>query len=803
MTELRVVSLFASAVALVGLVGGPPALGQTAATATVSGVVSDASEAVVPGAKVVLLDKATGLARTQETSSTGQYIFANVQPGNDTITVTMKGFIQAEVQLSVEIAKSYNINVTLKVGAATEVVEVTAGAGAELQTFDATVGNVVQGEEMVRLPNVNRSAMVYYDLQPLVAPTYRTGGINQVNSQATVAGSRSDQTTFTVDGIDATDNLIGGSVKPDSANVVDSPVPLTSDSVQEFGVGTTNSNASYGRGEGGQFTFITKRGTNALHGALYEYLQNNDLNANTWDRNRVGIPNPKLEDNRFGGAVGGPIWKNHTFIFGNYEGRRFPQSSTISRIVPTDALRAGTLRFRDASGIVRDYPLATSTSCGSGNTSACDPRGLGLNPVVSALWSHLPKGNDSTVGDGLNTIGFRSTVSTPSSSNYGIGRLDHYFTDNWHFMGSVRYSEATSLLNSQVDLGGLLKGDTLGQPAALHGESAQPHYFVAGLTGQIKPTLTNDLRFGYLRDWWWFPGVLPFPQVPGIAGAMEVAGGASASGGLLDGPVDMNTLVARTQGANAKSYQIRDDLSWSKRHHLFQFGGDFRRITTYHYRNDKVIGSITALDIELDAAGAVTIPAENRPPDCSVTVKTFCLAAGDATRWNRLFAGTTGMIDNTNVLVTRDRNLNPLPLGSPLEANTYQNAVDFYFSDAWRIRPSLTITGGLNCQIQFAPVDSLGRTAFMIDDATGQTLTSTDYLNSARQAALQGNIYNPALAWLPSTKTSQKAVFNTDYGNVGPRIAAAWTPPFENSLWQHLFWRQRCQRLPRRLFDHL
>jgi len=753
----------------------------------VSGVVSDASEAVVPGAKVVLLDKATGLARTQETSSTGQYIFANVLPGNDTITVTMKGFIQAEVQLSVEIAKSYNINVTLKVGAATEVVEVTAGAGAELQTFDATVGNVVQGEEMVRLPNVNRSAMVYYDLQPLVAPTYRTGGINQVNSQATVAGSRSDQTTFTVDGIDATDNLIGGGVKPDSANVVDSPVPLTSDSVQEFGVGTTNSNASYGGGEGGQFTFITKRGTNALHGALYEYLQNNDLNANTWDRNRVGIPNPKLEDNRFGGAVGGPIWKNHTFIFGNYEGRRFPQSSTISRIVPTDALRAGTLRFRDASGIVRDYPLATSTSCGSGNTSACDPRGLGLNPVVSALWSHLPKGNDSTVGDGLNTIGFRSTVSTPSSSNYGIGRLDHYFTDNWHFMGSVRYSEATSLLNSQVDLGGLLKGDTLGQPAALHGESAQPHYFVAGLTGQIKPTLTNDLRFGYLRDWWWFPGVLPFPQVPGIAGAMEVAGGASASGGLLDGPVDMNTLVARTQGANAKSYQIRDDLSWNKRHHLFQFGGDFRRITTYHYRNDKVIGSITALDIELDAAGAVTIPAENRPPDCSVTVTTFCLAAGDATRWNRLFAGTTGMIDNTNVLVTRDRNLNPLPLGSPLEANTYQNAVDFYFSDAWRIRPSLTITGGLNYQIQFAPVDSLGRTAFMIDDATGQTLTSTDYLNSARQAALQGNIYNPALAWLPSTKTSQKAVFNTDYGNVGPRIAAAWTPPFKNSLWEHLF----------------
>src|SRR6202140_2480933 len=351
MRKRIVVPLFVSAVVFVGLVV-QPALGQTAASATVSGVVSDASGAVVPRAKVALLDNATGLTRIQETGSAGQYIFPNLLPGEYTSPVTLKDFVQAAVRVSVEVGKSYNINVALKVGATTKRVEVTALPGTELQTLNATVGNVVQGEEMVRLPNINRSAMVYYDLQPLVAPTYPTGGTNQVNSQATVAGSRSDQTTLTVDGIDATDNLIGSRVKPGSANLVDSPPPPTSDRVQEFGVGTTNSNASYGRGEGGQFTFITKRGTNALHGALYEYLQNNDLKANTWDRNRLGIPNPKLEDNRFGAAVGGPIWKNRTFIFGSYEGRRFPQSSTISRLVPTDSLRAGTLRFMDASGIV-------------------------------------------------------------------------------------------------------------------------------------------------------------------------------------------------------------------------------------------------------------------------------------------------------------------------------------------------------------------------------------------------------------------------------------------------------------------
>src|SRR6202021_2645061 len=133
-------------------------------------------------------------------------------------------------------------------------------------------------------------------------------------------------------------------------------------------------------------------------------------------------------------------------------------------------------------------------------------------------------------------------------------------------------------------------------------------------------------------------------------------------------------------GGAPQSFQLRDDVGRKKGLHFFQFGTDFRRIRTYHYRNDKVIGSITALDVQLDAAGADTTPAGNRPPDCSATVTTSCLSAGDATRWNRLFAGTTGMIDNTNVLVTRDHNLNPLPLGSPLQANAYQNAVEFYFS---------------------------------------------------------------------------------------------------------------------------
>src|SRR5262249_41206514 len=119
--------------------------------------------------------------------------------------------------------------------------------------------------------------------------------------------------------------------------------------------------------------------------SAYEYLQNDNLNANTWTRNRTAIRKPELKDNRFGGSIGGPIWKDHTFVYGNYEGRRLPQASDITRLVPRDSLRAGILRFRDASGVVREYALRTSTQCGASGGSVCDPRGLGLTPLVQGV----------------------------------------------------------------------------------------------------------------------------------------------------------------------------------------------------------------------------------------------------------------------------------------------------------------------------------------------------------------------------------------------------------------------------------
>ena len=215
----------------------------------------------------------------------------------------------------------------------------------------------------------------------------------------------------------------------------------------------TNPNASFGRSAGGQVTLVSPQGGNQFHGAGYWYHQNDNLNANSWSNNRVGIPKKELKDNRGGFAVNGPFWKDRTFFFGNYEVRRFPQSTTFTRLVPTDSLRNGILTFIDASGHAAAYQLGTSTKCGSTGNLACDPRALGISPTVKAMFASLPTGNDISLGDGLNTTGFRGTANTSLKADAVTFRLDHKITDRMQFMGRYSYQRnlAPELVQAAID----------------------------------------------------------------------------------------------------------------------------------------------------------------------------------------------------------------------------------------------------------------------------------------------------------------------------------------------------------------
>src|SRR5580704_4654191 len=360
----------------------PALLAQS--TGTISGTVNDSSGAVVAAAKVDLTDTASGNVRSATTNDKGFYVFSYVNPGTYTVSVTKEGFRKVVISgQNVEIGLQLTVNATLEVGSVSSTVEVTVTAGSELQTMDATVGATLSGETLVNLPNTSRDASTLAVLQP------------GQNINGNVGGNASDQNSFQLDGGYATDDMsgdnntyikgfasdtAGGSGAMHSAGFAQAPsavVPIPVTSVEEFKVSTANQTADFSGGAGSQVQIVTKRGTNAFHGGVYEYYQDTTFGgANSWDNNNhqkngVWTPFPLISSHfsRFGADAGGKIPHSDFlggswYIFGNYEGFRWPQGSTFTRNFPTDLLRSGLIYDSGSHQIVNLNPTATAIPAG-------------------------------------------------------------------------------------------------------------------------------------------------------------------------------------------------------------------------------------------------------------------------------------------------------------------------------------------------------------------------------------------------------------------------------------------------------
>jgi hypothetical protein len=747
--------------------------------------VVDSRGDAVAGAEVVLRNAATGLSRRQLTNGAGQYVFSPVTPGDYGLSVRMRGFRQASVSgLRVEVMKSYGLDVRLEVGDVSETVNVVAGVVAELQKTDATIGGVVPSKSLLYLPSLGRDSVEFLTLQAGTIP--EAGDADNGSRGGEVTGARTDQSTFTLDGIDVTENSTGGGAG------FRTMIPVPVDSVEEFRVGVTNPNASFGRASGGQVALVGRRGSNEFHGALYWYHQDDGLDANSWTNNRAGIPRGESKDNRYGFRVGGPARRDRAFFFVNYEGRNFSRLFDVVRIVPTDTLRRGVVRLLDNAGRIVSYDLATSTLCAAGNNSRCDPRRLGLSPSVAALWSLLPQGNDPSSGDGLNTIGWRSTAVAPLKSDYSVARFDYIITPSWSFNASATYSRRLSTLGGAN--GQLQQLDIRGGQAVFTGQSPlRGQNVTLGLTGSLTPTFSSSLKLGWTRDRQSSDNVSPsiVANLLAVPGTQTAGGGVALNigGGSLDQlvsePIDVDNQRARSQVNDNQSFQFVYDGAWTRGTHFTQFGLDTRRVITRHVRNDKVTGSLASLVANVFRGSNILIPATSRPPTCATPGQTNCLRASDVGQWDTLFASVTGMIDTVSVLSVRDAALNPLPFGTPIVADATHNDYDFYFQDRWQARPALTLSLGLSYGWQRPPTDRTGRQTRMINAETGEPLTYDNYIRARRQAALRGEIYNPRIAFQPVGSSGE--LFKTDWNNLAPRVAVAWNPSFKGGLPGRLF----------------
>jgi hypothetical protein len=779
---------------------------QSAATGTVSGQVTDNQNDAVADAEIILRDLATNTSQRAKTNETGRYTFVNVEPGIYDLAISKTGFKLVRITgEKVSVGLVLTLNVTLEVGSVTETAVVMATGGTELQTTNATVGTTLSGRTLELLTNLGRDANALFVLQPGVAATGEVAGaVRDQNTYQLDGGNNSDDMAGTTSTYTQASGFIGSAASGGTPSGV---MPTPAESIEEFKVGTTNQTADFNGSAGGQVQMVTKRGTSQWHGSAYEHYLGSNFGANSWLNNHTPVKNtsgqtissftplPSSHQNRFGAAAGGPIspsfWGGQTFLFANYEGRRFPQSTTIEKLVPTALMRAGVIQVPDSSGTFRAYNLNPTpvtvngvtyqpATCGASNV-ACDPRGIGLNPIVSQLWSkYMPLPNDPSFGTGdqFNTQGFLTTIRLPQNSDFFVARVDHDFGEKWRFMASYRYYTFKQLANVQYDVGGAL-GGSFGQAVSTAPRVQKPSYYVVGLTTTISPQLINDFHYNYLRNYWeWGTAGAP-PQLPGLAGAIEIGG--ESVNALI--PYNVNTQNARQRFWDGQDHVLRDDLTLIHRDHQFQFGGMYQRNFNFHQRNDNGQGIMAANVYQIANNPGLTFTSGG------INYIPSAVPSNQTSTWQTLYTEVLGIVGQPQSLYTRKLpDLSLLPLGTSASDKSVIPTYNVYFSDIWRLKPSLTLAYGLGYTVEMPPYE-LDRKQVMVVDSGGKPVNTEDYLAQRQKAALAGQVYNPTLGFATINNVTGKPKYPYDpfYGGLSPRVAVAWNPSFSSGLAGKIF----------------
>src|SRR6266581_4132593 len=412
-------------------------------TSSITGIVTDQSGAVVPNAKVEAKNDDTGVVFEQNTSSVGTYAFPSLTPGRYSITVTAAGFQTfTSIHNVLTVGTPLVVDVSLRVGTVGQTVEVLESNYQRLETSNATVSDIVDTKQVQNLPLNGRNPLALLTLEPGVVQR----STEAAGSGTHVFGSRDRAHNVTIDGIDANESTV--------PNPQSNIQRLNPDNVQEFRTVTLDPTAEYGRNSGANVMVATRSGTNDFHGTAFYFNRNTDYNANEWFNNANGQPRPDLKLNQYGFDVGGPIFKNKTFFFGDFQYNSIPQTGPIAAsfgipLVYTPAARSGNFRYvvgtingnSQNSGSLVDTNgnlLPGVQNCGGSVTTNCvasynifanDPTGIGGDPAVMSLINSTPVPNNFTpgVGDGLNTAGFSWNPPTKFTGPNYMARVDHTF----------------------------------------------------------------------------------------------------------------------------------------------------------------------------------------------------------------------------------------------------------------------------------------------------------------------------------------------------------------------------------------
>jgi carboxypeptidase family protein/TonB-dependent receptor-like protein len=463
---------------------------QIPGTGAISGRVFDPSGAVVPGAAVSVFNEETNWSRTVTATSEGEYRFQLLPPGSYGIAVEALGFKRKQLRsIHVVVAETSVVDVKLEIGRSTVAVQVQ-GSAELVQTQTSALGRVTEGNTISALPLANRNFSQILALSPgVIADLPNAANLGANTQNVSVNGAKPTANNFQFNGIDAnniSENSFAGQLfAPEAGIAIPNP-----DAIAEFKVQTGMYDASYGRSAGANVDFVSKPGTNALHGQLWEFFRNEVLNANDFFLNQNGQPRPVLKQNQFGGSLAGALWKDRTFFFLSYQG-------TIQR----DGDATGSIVSSFLPPLMNDRsPAALGALFGgqsgvNGGTTVA-PDGSNINPAALALLNaKLPDGNfvipsPQTILPG--GVG-ESTFSSPARyrEDQFTANLDHRFSGRNDLSGRFFYSREPQSIPFTPFAATV--------PGFGSDQTERNDMFVLSETHSFSPNLINIARFGFTR----------------------------------------------------------------------------------------------------------------------------------------------------------------------------------------------------------------------------------------------------------------------------------------------------------------
>ena len=629
-------------------------------TGSIRGTVTDPSGAVVAGANVTATNVATGVTSQTVTNKDGLYNFQFLNLGNYSITATAAGFNSTSIgPIHLQIDQIANVNAMLSVGTAATTVNVAAGAGAILNTENATLGTSISANSLQSMPLPGQNALYATMFVPgAVNPTvssmssaYRMTSPDEVPS---FNGNRQQGNNFVLDGIEineTTENLSGYKPNPFS--------------LQEVRIITGNADAEYGNVDGAEILMVTKSGTNKFHGNAFEYFENQNLGANSWGNNYTHSPKPKFHQHQFGGQVGGPIFRNKLFFFADYSGLRYSALNLGLASVPTVLERQG--NFSEVAAIDGNPIFDTSNGLNNDTPYPNNTIPAIVNPVAIYLFAHpelLPLPNRAPNPGTVSTNDYQNPVTNKNLNNQGDGRVDYTLSAHDTLMVKGSYGDAYDFpSNAVIPVLFPIKNDypfAMGVIDWIHTFSPSlVNEFRAGYSRIVNDTETSDPSgvFGTTGDsilGIGYPGKQPLPGFTN----MYIQGSDAGSFG---------TNIAAGTKTIDNNFDYTDDVTWVHGNHVTRGGAQFVRYQE-NYNTPSNLGGEN---------GYISYYAD-------YTANYSC-------------QGPTGICSNGDGLADFELDKAEVALVAQATglfgARQWRSA--FYVQDDWKVRPNFTLNLGL------------------------------------------------------------------------------------------------------------